>query len=79
VQIVIGTPARAPKLAALKQNPKVALTIDDNNFPHRVLLVRGIAKTETVEGIMPEYAIAAERYFGRDQGRIWIQQLGTML
>jgi len=28
---------------------------------------------------MPEYAIAAERYFGRDQGRIWIHQLGTML
>jgi hypothetical protein len=78
-EFVMGTPPKAPKLKALVKNPKVALTIDDNNFPHRVLLVRGIAKTETVEGIMPEYAIAAERYFGRDQGRIWIQQLGTML
>ena len=40
-QIVIGTPARAPKLAALKQNPKVALTIDTNDFPYHVLMVRG--------------------------------------
>jgi len=78
-EFIMGTPPKAPKLKALVKKPRVALTIDDNNFPHRVLLVRGTARTETVEGIMPEYVIAAERYFGRDQGRIWIQQLGTML
>jgi hypothetical protein len=37
-EFVLGTPPKAPKLKALPQNPKVALTIDDNNFPHKVLL-----------------------------------------
>ena len=47
---VMGTPPKAPKLKALGKNPKVALTIDDNNFPHKVLLVRGTATLETVAG-----------------------------
>jgi hypothetical protein len=53
----------------------VALTIDDNNFPHKVLLVRGTARLETVKGIVPEYATAAERYFGREQGQAWVNRL----
>jgi hypothetical protein len=66
---VFGTPPKAPKLKALARNPKVSLTIDDNNFPHKVLLVRGTARLETVDGVVPEYAEAAERYFGREQGQ----------
>src|SRR5580698_7839180 len=78
-EFILGTPSNAPKLKALSQNPKVALTIDDNNFPHKVLLVRGTARLETVTGIVPEYAMAAERYFGSQQGRAWIEQMGTMI
>jgi hypothetical protein len=77
-EFVMGTPPKAPKLKALAKNPRVALTIDDNNFPHKVLLVRGNARLETVNGIVPEYAAAAERYFGPDQGRAWVAQLGKM-
>ena len=40
-EIVMGTPPKAPKLKALARNPKVSLTIDDNDFPHKVLLIRG--------------------------------------
>lgn len=76
-EFVMGTPPKAPKLKALKKNPKVALTIDDNNFPHKVLMVRGTAKLETVSGVVPEYAAAAERYFGSEQGKAWVQQLGS--
>jgi hypothetical protein len=72
---VLATPPKAPKLKALARNPKVALTIDDNSFPHKVLLVRGSARLETVDGIMPEYAAAAERYFGREQGQAWVSQI----
>lgn len=75
---VMGTPPKAPKLKALARNPKVALTIDDNTFPHKVLLVRGTANLETVEGVVPEYALAAERYFGREQGHAWVNQLRTI-
>jgi Pyridoxamine 5'-phosphate oxidase len=78
-EFIMGSPAKAPKLKALAKNPKVALTIDDNAFPHKVLLVRGTARMEAVEGVMAEYALAAERYFGRDQGQAWVAQLGTMI
>ena len=74
-EFVIGTPPKAPKLKALARNPKVALTIDDNTFPHQVLLVRGTSRLHPVEGIVPEYATAAERYFGREQGQAWVGQL----
>lgn len=78
-EIVLGTPSKAPKLKALAKNPKVALTIDDNNFPHKVLLVRGTARLQPLNGIVPEYATAAERYFGAEQGRAWVAQLASMI
>ena len=78
-EFVLGTPPKAPKLKALAKNPKVALTIDDNIFPHKVLLVRGTAHMEPVNGVVPEYALAAERYFGREQGQAWVAQMGNMV
>lgn len=76
---VLGTPPKAPKLKALAKRPKVALTVDDNTFPPRVLLVRGTARLEPVRGIVPEYALAAQRYFGEEQGNTWIAQLASMI
>ena len=78
-EIVMATPPKAPKLKALAKNPKVSLTIDDNTFPHKVLLVRGSARLESVAGIVPEYAAAADRYFGPEQGRTWVQNLRSMI
>jgi PPOX class probable F420-dependent enzyme len=78
-EIVMGTPAKAPKLKALAKNPRVSLTIDDNVFPHKVLLVRGTARLEPVDGVVPEYALAAERYFGPEQGKAWAAQMGKMV
>jgi hypothetical protein len=77
--LVMATPPKAPKLKALAKNPKVSLTIDDNTFPHKVLLIRGTASLQQVDGIVPEYAAAAERYFGREQGLAWIQQVRGMM
>jgi len=76
---VLASPPRAPKLKALARNPETSLTIDDNTFPYKVLLVRGRARLETMNGVVPEYAIAAERYFGREQGQAWVTQLGGMV
>jgi hypothetical protein len=78
-EFVMGTPPKAPKLKALAKNPKVSFTIDDNSFPHKVLLIRGTARLDTVEGIVPEYVTAAERYFGREQGQAWIAQLRGLI
>ncbi|HVI11168.1 MAG TPA: pyridoxamine 5'-phosphate oxidase family protein [Candidatus Binatia bacterium] len=74
-EIVMASPPKAPKLKALKHNPKVSLTIDDNTFPHKVLLVRGSARLEDVNGIVPEYEKAATRYFDAATANAWLTQL----
>jgi PPOX class probable F420-dependent enzyme len=78
-EIVMASPPKAPKLKALEKNPKVALTIDDNTFPHKVLQIRGRARLETVAGIVPEYIAAADRYFTREQKEGWLAQLRTLV
>lgn len=78
-EIVMATPPKAPKLKALTKNPKVSLTIDDNTFPHKVLLIRGTARLEPVEGIVPEYAAAAERYFDPALAQGWLKQLRSSI
>jgi hypothetical protein len=78
-EIVMATPPRAPKLKALKHNPKVSLTIDENEFPQKVLLIRGTSRLEDVAGIVPEYAAAAERYFTPEQAQGWLQNLRSMI
>jgi len=78
-EFVMATPPKAPKLKALAKNPKVSLTIDDNTFPHKVLLVRGTARMEPVTGVVPEYAMAADRYFGREQAQAWIAQYRSLV
>jgi len=73
--IVMASPPKAPKLKALAKYPKVALTIDDNVFPHKVLLIRGTARLEPVNGIVPEYEAAAARYFDPALAEGWLKQL----
>jgi PPOX class probable F420-dependent enzyme len=77
-ELVLGTPPNAPKTRALRKNSKVALTIDTDAWPHKVLQIRGTAKVETVDGVVPEYASAARRYFGEEQGQAWVEQMGKM-
>ena len=78
-EIVMGTPSKAPKLKSLAKNSKVALTIDGNDFPNKVLMIRGTARLENVDGIVPEYVAASERYFGPEQGRAWVKRLEGMI
>jgi PPOX class probable F420-dependent enzyme len=78
-EVVISTPTKAPKVKALRERPKVAITIDDNAFPNKVLLIRGTARMRVVKGIVPEYAIASERYLMPEEGRAWVRQLSGML
>lgn len=68
-QLVLGSPPKAPKLRALAADPRAALTIDSNEWPHKVLLVRGRASVEMLQDVSPEYERAAARYFGPEQGR----------
>jgi hypothetical protein len=63
---------------ALLANPVVSLTIDSETWPHKVLLLRGPARVELVEGVPQEYA-AARRYFEEEQGTAWTNQVSQML
>src|SRR5260221_236626 len=78
-EVVMSTPPKAPKLKALAKNPKVAITIDNNTHPHKVLSIRGSAQLQAVDGIVPEYIVAADRYFGPEQGAAWVNQLRGMI
>ena len=62
----IGIRHPAARLAALRANPRIALTIDTDTFPPQTLTIRGTAKITEVEGLAPEYAAAARRYLGEE-------------
>jgi hypothetical protein len=54
-EIVMCTATNAPKLPSLRRNPMVALTIDTEVHPPKILLIRGRAELDTVDGIPHEY------------------------
>jgi len=54
-EIVMCTSTNARKLPALRRNPAVALTIDTEVHPPKVLLIRGQAELDYVDGIPDEY------------------------
>lgn len=54
-EIVMCTSLNAPKLPALRRNPAVALTIDTESHPPKILLIRGRAELDVVDGIPEEY------------------------
>jgi len=53
--IVMCTAPNAPKIRSLRRNPAVALTIDTEVHPPRILLIRGQAELDFVEGIPEEF------------------------
>lgn len=62
----VGIRHPAVRLAALRANPEVALTIDTEGFPAQSLTIRGRARIEEVDGLAPEYVASAHRYLGDD-------------
>lgn len=77
-EIVLGTPPDAPKMRVLKDGAKVAVSIDSNEMPYKVLLIRGTVRVDTVDGIAPEYAAATRRMDGEEAGNEWLAQLALI-
>lgn len=61
-EIVVCTAKNAPKLPALRRNPQVALTIDTEVHPPKILLIRGQAALDEVDGIPEEFMQANGTY-----------------
>jgi hypothetical protein len=53
--MVMCTPKNAPKIRALRANPAVALTIDTEVHPPKILLIRGRADLDFTDGIPDEF------------------------
>jgi hypothetical protein len=77
-EIVLGTFPDAPKMTALHDGAKVAVSIDSDTMPYKVLLVRGSARVDTVDGIAPEYAAMTKRTFGEEQGQAWLDNMAPI-
>ena len=77
-QIVMGTPIDAPKIHVLPDHAKVAITIDSEPWPAKVLSIRGTAAVTIVDGVVPEYALAAKRYFGEQGANDWLNTLKNL-
>jgi hypothetical protein len=64
------TAKNAAKVLALRHNPAVALTIDTEVHPPRILLIRGRAELDVVEGIPDEYLEMNGSYTMTPQQRV---------
>ena len=73
-ELVLGTFPDAPKMKALKNGAKVAVTIDSDTMPHKVLLIRGTVRVDEVNGVAPEYAAMTRRTMGEEAGGAWLAQ-----
>lgn len=74
-ELVLGTPPDAPKMRALNDGVRVAVTIDSDTMPYKVLLIRGTVRTDTVDGIAPEYEAMCQRVMGDDQAQAWLDNM----
>ncbi|GAA1693209.1 pyridoxamine 5'-phosphate oxidase family protein [Kribbella yunnanensis] len=71
-KLLIATVPKSAKVAALKKSPKVALTIDKGAFPPKVLLLRGTAELELVQGVPEGYLVAGHKVMTDDQYGDWV-------
>jgi hypothetical protein len=72
-RILMATTPKAAKVAALRKNPKVALTIDTGAFPPKVLLLRGTAEVELVDGVPDGYLLAGHKVMTDEQYPEWAE------
>jgi hypothetical protein len=74
-EFVFGTPPDAPKMQVLVDGTRVALTINTDIMPYKVLLVRGVVRMDIVDGIAPEYELVTRRVLGDEGGQAWLDQM----
>jgi hypothetical protein len=71
----IGIRHPANRLAALRRQAEVAVTIDTDGFPPESLSLRGSVEVTEVSGLAPEYVAAAHRYLGPEAAAGMLGQL----
>src|SRR5512139_1418710 len=74
-EIVLCSPEDAPKFKSLHDGDAVAVTIDNDTMPYKVLLIRGTIHLDVVQGVAPEYEEAAIRVLGEAGGQGFLSQM----
>jgi hypothetical protein len=69
--LVVASVPTSAKVPALRRNPRVALTVDTEGFPPHVLLVRGTASVEVVDGVPDAYVAASRKLVPADRFAGW--------
>jgi hypothetical protein len=70
--VVMATVPKSAKVQALRQNPRVALTIDtEGQWPPRVLLIRGAARVDLVDGVPDAYVEASRKVVPAEHFEGW--------
>jgi hypothetical protein len=70
--VVIGSAATSAKVAALRANPRVAITIDSEAMPPQYILLRGAASVEVVDGVPEVFLTAARRRTPEEFWDAWV-------
>ncbi|MFD4253511.1 pyridoxamine 5'-phosphate oxidase family protein [Amycolatopsis thermoflava] len=72
--LVMATVPKSAKVAALRRNPRVAITVDRMDpWPPRVLLIRGTARLELVDGVPDAYIEASRKVTPAEVFESWEQ------
>jgi hypothetical protein len=78
-EIVIGGPPKAPKFKVLHPGSKVAITIDTDSMPYKVLLLRGTVRlVDEYPGLTPEYIAATYKTMGDEGAKGWLEVAGAL-
>lgn len=71
-RVSVGSAVTSAKVEALRQHPRVAITIDTEDLPPRMLLVRGAAKVEVVDGVAEEFIKASKKRIPDEEWEGWL-------
>lgn len=77
-ELVVAGPSDAPRSQVLHTGCHVAVEIDTDAFPDKVLLIRGTVRADTVPGMVPEWAMAVERTVGPEAGKAAVAQTAPL-
>jgi hypothetical protein len=75
---VMCTATIAPKVRSLQRDPRVALTVDTDTQPPNILLVRGTADVEIVDGVPDEFLTASHKAVPDDQFAAFEEQVRSL-
>jgi Pyridoxamine 5'-phosphate oxidase len=75
---VVCTVPHAPKVAALRANARVALTVDTVDWPPHILLARGEASIDVVDGVPDEFFAGARKTVSDEDWDGYVAQVQGM-